>query len=87
MMVFLKRARLRWSPAFWQQAQSRLDRFFIQMSEYLVDHHRIFNAGDYFDRAAAFAANTSLLEGLLLAAVSTGRCNTLNKSFRWCLEV
>jgi hypothetical protein len=51
MMVFLKRASLgwnpatRWSPACWQQAQSCLDSFFIQMSEYLVDHRRIFNAG------------------------------------------
>jgi len=44
MMVFLKRASLRWGPAFWQQAQSCLDSFFIQMSEYLVDHHRIFSA-------------------------------------------
>ncbi len=55
-MVFLIRASLRWSPAFWQQAQSRLDSFFIQMSEYLVDHHRIFNAGDYFNRATTFTA-------------------------------
>jgi len=26
------------------------------VSEYLPDHRRIFNAGDYFDRATAFAA-------------------------------
>ncbi len=46
MMGFLKRACLQWSPAFWQPAQSCLVSFFIQVSEYLLDHHRVFDAGD-----------------------------------------
>ena len=32
----------------------RCRRFLAQVSEYLPDHRRIFNAGDYFDCAAAF---------------------------------
>jgi hypothetical protein len=39
------------APAFWQPSGSR---FFSQVSEYLVDHRRIFDAGDYFDRTTTF---------------------------------
>ena len=56
-MVFLKRASLRWSPAFWQQAQFCLDSFFIQMSENLVDYHRIFKPGDDSSLATEFTAD------------------------------
>ena len=32
----------RWSPAFWQQVQSCWGYFFFQVSEYLLDHRRVF---------------------------------------------
>jgi hypothetical protein len=37
------------------------------VSEYLVDHRRVFDAGNDLDETGAFATNTGLLEGLLLA--------------------
>jgi hypothetical protein len=37
------------------------------MSEYFPDHHRIFNAGDYFDRAIQITNH----EGQLLAELRT----------------
>ena len=46
MMGFLQPANLRWGPAFRQPAQSCQGYFFLQVSEYLLDHHRIFNTGD-----------------------------------------
>ena len=39
----------------------------IQVSEYLVDHRRVFDAGDDLDETGAFDTNTGLLEGLLMA--------------------
>jgi hypothetical protein len=42
-------------------------RYAIQVSEYFFDHTRIFNAGDDLDLTGAFATNTGLLEGLLMA--------------------
>jgi len=63
-------------PAVWQQRGSSQSRFSIQVSEYFPDHRRIFsaiapgialpptslwsNAGDYFDRATAFAAGFNI---------------------------
>jgi hypothetical protein len=44
--------------------------FIVQVSEYFPDHHRVFNSGDDLDGATAFSANTSLLEGRLLAGSS-----------------
>jgi hypothetical protein len=49
----------------WRQPHG--SRFLIQVSEYLPDHCRIFNTGDYFARTATLTAITSLLEGPLLA--------------------
>ena len=40
------------------------------MDEYLVDHHRVVNASDYFDETGAFATFIILLEKLLLADCS-----------------
>jgi hypothetical protein len=40
------------------------------VSKYLVDHHRIFDAGNDLDETGAFATNTGLLEGLLMAGSS-----------------
>jgi hypothetical protein len=37
------------------------------VSEYLPDHHRVLNTDDYLDETGAFATNTGLLDGLLLA--------------------
>ncbi len=36
-----------------RQARSCRSNFCIQVGEYLVDDHRIFNAGDHFDGTAA----------------------------------
>ena len=55
-MALLKQARLRWSPALGQPAQSGRGYFFLQVREYLLDHHRVFNTSDYLDGATAFAA-------------------------------
>ncbi len=43
----------------------------FQVSEYLVDHRRVFDAGDDLVDTGAFAANTGLLEGLLMAELRT----------------
>ena len=56
MMGFLKQANSRRGPALRQQSCSRRSRFLIHVSEYLFDHCRIFNAGDYFNRATTFTA-------------------------------
>ena len=56
MMGFLKPASLRWSLAWWQQVQSCWGYFLFQVSEYLLDHYRVFNTGNDLDRATAFAA-------------------------------
>jgi hypothetical protein len=39
----------------------------VQVSEYLLDHRRVFDAGNDLDETGAFATNTGLLEGLLMA--------------------
>ena len=49
------RSRYRRGPAFRQPSGSR---FFSQVSEYLVDHRRIFYARNYLDETGTFAANT-----------------------------
>jgi hypothetical protein len=45
----------------------------IQVSKFLPDHHRVFNACDYFNETGAFATNTGLLEGLLMAELGTNQ--------------
>jgi len=35
-------------------------RFLIQVSEYLVDHRRVFNTGDYFDGTTTFATGFNI---------------------------
>ena len=37
------------------------------MSEYFLDHHRVFNTGDDPDETDTFATNISLHEGWLVA--------------------
>ena len=59
-----QQARCRRSSAVRQQGGSRC---FSQVSEYLVDHRRVFDAGDDLDEADTFATNTGLPEGLLVA--------------------
>ena len=76
-MRFPKQSSLRRGPAFGQAVKFLCNGILVQIDEYLVDHHRVLDTGDYLDGAAAFAANTSLLERPLVAAISTGRCNTL----------
>ena len=49
----VKPFRCRRGPAGWQLGGSR---FLIQVSEYLVDHRRVFDAGDDADITTAFAA-------------------------------
>jgi len=49
----VKQSRCRRSPAWWQPGCSR---FLIQVGEYLVDHRRVFDAGDDADITTAFAA-------------------------------
>ncbi len=63
----VKQFRYRWGPALGQPGGCRYRRFLIQVSEYLVNHRRVFNAGDQLDETGAFATNISLREGLLLA--------------------
>ena len=48
--------RWRRCPAFGQRWCLYRKDFFIQVGEYLLDHRRIFNAGDHFDGATAFTA-------------------------------
>jgi hypothetical protein len=43
-------------PGFLATDLLRLGRFFIQMGKYLLDDHRVLNAGDHFDGAAACTA-------------------------------
>ena len=66
-MGYREQTSLRWSPALGQPGGSRCSRFSIQVSEYLPDHRRVINAGGQINGTAAFGANSSLLEGLLLA--------------------
>jgi hypothetical protein len=56
MMVFLKQTRSRRGPALRQHTGFSQSRFFIQVSKYFPDHRRVFNTGDDFNRATAFAA-------------------------------
>jgi hypothetical protein len=37
------------------------------VSEYLLDHRRVFDASNDLDETGAVATNTGLLEGLLMA--------------------
>ena len=43
-------------PAWGQPLYCRWSCFLIQVSQYLPDHRRVFNTGDYPDLAAAFTA-------------------------------
>ena len=43
-------------PGFWATGVIVQEGLFIQVGEYLVNDQRIFNAGDDFDGATAFAA-------------------------------
>jgi len=52
----VKQIRLRRCPAFGQRWSFNGKGFFIQVREYLLDYHRVFDAGDHFDCAAAFTA-------------------------------
>jgi len=63
-----EQAHCRRGPAWRQPGGSR---FVIQVSEYFLDHNRIFNAGNDPDVTATFATLIGLLEGPLLA-VSRG---------------
>ena len=52
----VKQSRCRRGPAWWQLGGNRCSRFRIQVSEYLPDHHRVFDAGDDAHITAAFTA-------------------------------
>ena len=67
LLLLVKPSRYRRGPALGQPGGCRYRRFLIQVSEYLVNHRRVFNAGDQLDETGAFATNISLREGLLLA--------------------
>jgi hypothetical protein len=45
-MGFLKQASLRWSPTFWQQTYCWRSSYAIQVSKYLPDYRRVFDAGN-----------------------------------------
>ena len=64
----VRQARYRRGPA-WRQPGGGC--FLIQVSEYPVDHRRVFDAGDDLDETGAFATNTGLPEGLLMAELGT----------------
>ena len=53
----VEQGRLRRRPGLWQYHGFIQRGLFIQMSEYLVDDHRVFNAGDDFDGATAFGTS------------------------------
>jgi hypothetical protein len=57
-----------------------------QVSEYLVDHRRVFDAVDYFDETGAFATNTGLFDGLVLwpkAEIATDKSQVILSSAFW----
>ena len=69
-----------------QQARSWRSNFFIQMGEYLVDDHRILNAGDHFDGTAACTARFDVdIENPLQSLCPGHRCPAFGG--RWVLRL
>ena len=52
-------------PGFWQQAGSGGGYYFIQMSEYLTDHLRVFNTSNDSDLTTAITAGFDIPQGTL----------------------
>ncbi len=66
-----KQCARRWGAALRQRGCSRCGRFVIQVGEYLPDHRRVFDTGDYPDETGIFTTCIGLLEGLLMAESSS----------------
>ena len=62
-----QQAQCRRSPAIRQPCCCRRSCIVIQLSEYLLNNYRVFNAGNYLDETCAIATFLRLLEGPLLA--------------------
>jgi len=71
---------LRRRPAFWQQPRGYRGRFFFQVSQYLFDHHRVFDAGDNLNDATAFNARLDIDIEDALEASPQG-------AYFWCAHV
>jgi hypothetical protein len=69
-----QQAQRRRSPVIRQPCCCRRICIVIQMSEYLLNNYRVFNAGNYLDETCAIATFISLLEGPQLAGSSYWRC-------------
>ena len=50
----------RWCPALGQPIRNLVFTPFLQVIEDLLDHHRVFDAGDDFDGAAAFTTSLDI---------------------------
>ena len=69
-----------WCPALGQRTGLVGLGFLLQMAEYLLDDHRVFNAGDDLDGATAFNAGLDI-------DVASGRLLLVNTRLRRCAQV
>jgi len=77
-----------WGPALWQPVPSCRVRYFIQVSEYLVDHCRVFDIGDDADITSAFAAGFDSDREHALQSLCPGHgCPALGGRLVWSFQV